>query len=469
MRLLPKQGMLFPVSIIVSIHLLVLVCSLVVTGDLFDPITKFNPKVSKAPLSSDDLVSNDEVVSTSSSKALFRIHEALNVENDSEEPFQYFSTIKQDQDIEYKVVRGDTVSSLWVKNGAPSFGASRAITAVQGAGLSRFTLKSGELINLRLSRDGDISRLSKVLSDGATLVITGSSTDGYDASVVKPNIVEEQRSVAGTILSSFAASASDQGVPYELIDDVVDLFSNRIEFSRAIQPGDSFTITFTEKRCSDSGQVLDIGHIVNASFKRGEKLFAAIRHQTANGSFVYFDEKGQQGGDFFLRYPLKFTRISSTFSWARFHPILQKSRPHRGVDFAAPTGTPIRSVGDGVVEVLGFKSAPGNMIRIKHSDRWTTVYMHLQKFAPGLKNGQRISRGQLIGFVGSTGLSTGAHLHFELWEHGKYVDPMAADLPNISQDSKGLPAGFLTATLKELEQKHQKVQVAFAASGRNRG
>ena len=470
MRLFPKGGLFGPVAIILTIQFVVLLGSLVVSNDLFGPITK-----GTSVLSDEDIRTLAQQSNSAAStphllaKSLFPLEEAINEDSEPGESYISSDDSALERDVNYVVARGDTISSIWERNGAPVLGATKAISAVRNAGLDRFTIKKGEVISLRINSSGDISKITKRLSDGSTLVISGSSSDGYDASVIKPNIIEEERSVVGSIITSFAASASDQKVSYSIIDDVVDLFSNRIEFSKAIQPGDSFTITYTEKRCKETGQVLDTGPILTASFKRGDKLFAAIRHQASNGSFIYFDEKGQQGGDFFLRYPLKFTRISSTFTWARFHPILQQSRPHHGVDFAAPVGTPIRTVGDGVIEVLGYKGSPGNMIRIKHSDRWTTVYMHLQGFAPGLRNGQHVSRGQLIGYVGQTGLSTGPHLHFELWENGQYVDPMAADLPNISIENPGLPKGFLTATLKDLEKKHQQVQLAFAASDRRQG
>lgn len=464
MHLLPKGGVLrfrSPVVVILSIQLLVLVGSITVCSDLFDPITR-SADVHRIPGSS-QISGSNQASNRFASRSLFPINDIVN-DLDEEEPYgdAHFGPLPE-RDVEYTVRRGDTIASLWVQNGAPAVGATKAMNAVRDAGLSRFTIRSGEAISLRLTSAGDVSRLTKHLPDGSTLIISGSSRSGYDATLLKPSIEEEERSVAGSILTSFAASATDMGVSYDIVDDVVDLFSNRIEFSKAIQPGDSFTITFVEKRCKETGQVLDTGPIVSASLKRGEKLYAAIRHQSSNGSFVYYDENGQQGGDFFLRYPLKFTRISSTFSWARFHPVLQRARPHHGVDFAAPVGTPIRAVGDGVIEVQSYKGGPGNMIRLKHSDRWTTVYMHMQRFGPGIRKGQRVARGQVIGYVGSTGLSTGPHLHFELWENGRYVDPMAADLPSISNEGTGLPKGYLLATLKDLEQKHQKAQLAFNA------
>lgn len=469
MRLSSKAGLFGPVTIILSIQFSVLLASLVVSNGIFDPIVKNSSSISNT-VDNNNLGNAANLADLSAQRrSLFAVEEAINQDSEAEELYQSTSQYSLAREINYTVARGDTITSLWQKNGAPTFGATKAMNAVQSAGLERLKIKHGEVIALKLNEAGDIAKLSKRLADGSTLVISGSSSGGYDASLIKPNIIEEQRSVAGSISSSFAASAREQKVSYTIIDDVVDLFSNRIEFSKAIQPGDSFTITYTEKHCKETGQILDTGPIVSASFKRGEKLFAAIRHQNKDGNFIYYDEKGQQGGDFFLRYPLKFTRISSTFSWARFHPVLQRNRPHLGVDFAAPTGTPIRTVGDGVIEVIGFKSGPGNMIKIKHSDRWSTVYMHMKGFAPGLRKGQRVSRGQLIGTVGSTGLSTGSHLHFELWENGRYVDPMAADLPSISIENPGLPKGFLTATLKDLEQKHQKVQLAFVESDRRQG
>jgi len=181
------------------------------------------------------------------------------------------------------------------------------------------------------------------------------------------------------------------------------------------------------------------------------------------GPFNYYDESGKIPGNFFLRYPLQFSRISSVFTTARFHPLLNKTRPHNGVDFAAPTGTPVRTIGDGIVIKAGYSATTGNMVRIQHCDRYTTEYMHLSKIASNLQLGSKVSRGEVIGAVGMTGLATGPHLHFGLFDNGKYVDPLQKSLPIAPAIQTAPPA--ILAALHELRQNHETVAVAANASG----
>jgi murein DD-endopeptidase MepM/ murein hydrolase activator NlpD len=167
-------------------------------------------------------------------------------------------------------------------------------------------------------------------------------------------------------------------------------------------------------------------------------------------------------GKYFLRYPVKFTRISSVFSTARFHPVLNVSRPHNGVDFSAPTGTAVRTVGDGTVTFSGFKSSTGNMVRIAHGNRYVTEYMHLSKIESGIKVGERVARGELIGAVGETGLATGPHLHFGMFDSGKYVDPLKSNLLQSEEEIK--PPAAVLAMIQEIKKTHEIMTVASASS-----
>ena len=176
----------------------------------------------------------------------------------------------------------------------------------------------------------------------------------------------------------------------------------------------------------------------------------------------YVDETGVKLGNYFLRYPLKFTRISSVFSKSRFHPILKKSRPHNGVDFAAPTGTPVRSVGDGTVIDAGYRGGAGNMVKIKHNDKYSTAYLHLSKFAKGIKKGVKVSRGQMIGAVGKTGWATGPHLHFSLYIDNKYVDPFKVNIPKVSSSNVKAPEGEILNLVDELKTSHDDAKLALA-------
>jgi murein DD-endopeptidase MepM/ murein hydrolase activator NlpD len=187
-------------------------------------------------------------------------------------------------------------------------------------------------------------------------------------------------------------------------------------------------------------------------------MYAVVRDVAADGTVRYFDEKGEMPTKSFLRYPVQFTRISSVFSHARFHPVLQISRPHNGVDFAAPIGTPVRTVGDGVVLFSGWNKSGGNMIKIAHDSRYTTEYMHLSRISPNVKKGARVSRGSVIGALGNTGLSSGPHLHFGLFDKGKYVDPMKAKIIQSAPEIKAPKAVY--ALIAEMKKTHQSIAIA---------
>jgi murein DD-endopeptidase MepM/ murein hydrolase activator NlpD len=217
-----------------------------------------------------------------------------------------------------------------------------------------------------------------------------------------------------------------------------------------------------EEKVSQDGAVRIPGAIQAASITSDGKMFVAIRHVGKDGKARYYNEKGEPLGSFFLRYPLQFTRISSTFSTARFHPVLKIRRPHNGVDFAAPIGTPVRSVADGVIAVAAYRGGSGKMVQIKHGSRWQTAYLHLSKIASHLRPGVRVSRGEVIGNVGTTGLSTGPHLHFSLYDNGRYVDPMNAKLPKMPAQEP-IPTSYLEATLKMLKRSIERAKNEFLA------
>lgn len=368
--------------------------------------------------------------------------------------------IEAPDEVSHVVAPGETLSGIWNSLGAPRLGGVAAAKALTGLPSELRLIREGESLSIRRV-NGDIVELKKRASQGSTLVLKGNSQDGYEASVVKAQLTETERSVSGTVFSSFSATAKELDLPYELVDDFVDLFSNRVEFRKDIQPGDTFTVVFTEQH-SQSNDYSELGTIKSASLKLGDKFYAVVQDYAADGSVRYFDENGHVPGNFFLRYPLQFSRISSTFAGARFHPVLNKTRPHNGVDFAAPTGTAVRSIGDGTVITAGYNSGTGNIVRIQHCERYTTEYMHLSKFAPGLKVGDKIRRGQVIGAVGMSGLATGPHLHFGMFDKGVYIDPLDSNIARSNETEVASPA--ILAALQQLRRHHETIAVASADS-----
>jgi murein DD-endopeptidase MepM/ murein hydrolase activator NlpD len=360
----------------------------------------------------------------------------------------------------YTVKRGDSFSSIWTEHGAARSGGVLALNALNKADPKAGTLREGAILELTISASGDIVGLKHRFSDAKVVELTGDSTNGYTATVSPLVATETPRTVSGMITESLALAAQQLDVPYAVVDDLVDIFGSRVAFERSIQWGDTFSISFTERRDA-SGTLLPPGPITAASIGTGDKILAAIGYAGADGKFRYYAENGAALGNEFLRYPLKFTRISSVFTTARFHPVLQKKRAHNGVDFAAPTGTPVRSVADGVVVFAGWTTGGGHTLRIKHCGRYTTEYMHLSKFAKGLKVGTAVSRSEAIGAVGATGMATGPHLHFALYDKGKYVNPLKADLPTTS-NVPPLPEGYLTAALDTIHSFHHQVRLAQA-------
>lgn len=362
----------------------------------------------------------------------------------------------------YIVEKGDTLSKIWQKNGGTNKGAISAAEAFKSASIPLSSLRPGDKILFSFGEDGDIQKMSKRVGDGRTLNLSGSSSAGYKSKIVEEKIDEKERIVTGAVLNSFAETSVSYSIPLTVVDDFVDLFSDRVEFRKDLKPGDTFTIIYTQRKLRD-GTWLTPGPIKAASIKANGAIKAVIRDTDSSGKSRVYDENGHTLGNYFLRYPLQFTRISSVFSEARFHPILNIKRPHNGVDFAAPIGTPVRTIAEGIVEAAGSFGDSGTMVKISHNKTYSTAYLHLSKIAPGIQKGAHVARGQLIGAVGMSGLATGPHLHFSLYQNGVYIDPLKAKLPNMLDGETLTPPSYVLATLKSLRHQHDILSMASVA------
>ena len=218
-------------------------------------------------------------------------------------------------------------------------------------------------------------------------------------------------------------AVADMGESPRLAAMLAEVFGTEINFLKDVHPGDSFAIA-VEKRYQN-GNYYGYGRILAASFTSSGHTFETFLFPS-NGKDAYYNAKGENTHRAFLQAPLAVTRITSRFSMSRKHPILGYSRPHQGVDYAAPTGTPIKAVSDGVVTARGWGGQSGNRVIIAHADGLESLYSHLSGFARGLRNGSQVSQGQVIGFVGMTGLATGPHLDFRLRKNGQFIDPSKA-------------------------------------------
>ena len=259
----------------------------------------------------------------------------------------------------------------------------------------------------------------------------------YRATVAVVPTIRRERIGVGVIRTSFSAAAKREGVPQDVMDEFVDLFSDRVVFHKDFRPGDRFTVIYREGVNRRGNRGKETGSILAAALEVNNRQLIAAGYVGTDGKRRFFDQNGQLLGNAFLRYPLTFSRISSYFTRSRFHPVLKISRPHNGVDFAAPIGTPVRSVADGVVEFAGTAGGSGNMVKIAHGPRYSTAYLHLSRIDRSVRKGARISRGQVIGGVGMSGLATGPHLHYSFYDNGKYTDPLKISLPTLDSLSSG--------------------------------
>ncbi len=242
------------------------------------------------------------------------------------------------------------------------------------------------------------------------------------------------RGVAGRVEASLATSASAAGVPVRMISELADLFGWEVDLQQDVHPGDEFRLLYAELADDDGGSPRP-GDILAAEITSGGRTLTAIRFENEKGETEYYDLDGRALGRRFLKYPVEYRKITSNYTGARFHPVLRRIRPHRGVDFSAPAGTPVRAVASGVVTFAGRSGHYGNHVEIEHQHPYATSYSHLKGFVRGLRAGKAVRKGEVIGYVGSSGMATGPHLHFMLFENGEYVDPLTVKLPADEQIS----------------------------------
>ena len=235
----------------------------------------------------------------------------------------------------------------------------------------------------------------------------------------------KKREIGGTISSSLYVNMTELGLTPDLIDQFADLYGWVVDFQR-LQKDDKFKVIFKEQMVEN--QIVGIEDIEAAYFEHLGQVYHAIPFEQ-NGIISYFDENGNSLKKAFLRDPLRFSRISSRYSLSRFHPVQKRYKAHLGTDYAAPRGTEIRTVGDGTVLEAGYKGGNGRYVKIRHNGTYSTQYLHMSKIDSSIKKGTRVKQGQVIGYVGSTGLATGPHLCFRFWKHGRQVDWLREEIP----------------------------------------
>ncbi|RED98938.1 peptidoglycan DD-metalloendopeptidase family protein [Marinoscillum furvescens] len=305
---------------------------------------------------------------------------------------------------------------------------NEAIYAVANASKGVFDvrkLKAGYPYTVVHERNENKTARQLVFEPDATEYVVFNLVDSIYVKRVKREIISEEKTIATTITSSVYEAIVAEGASPLLVSKLVDIFAWQVDFFR-IQKGDEIKVIFEEKRVGD--EVVGIGKIKGAYFKHWKKEYYAVNYDQGK-KVDYFDENGNSLRKTFLRAPLDFTRISSRYSPKRFHPVLKRYKAHLGTDYAAPTGTEIRTVGDGVVLEARYGKYNGNFVKIKHNSNYTTQYLHMSKIAKGIRPGVEVKQGQAIGYVGSTGLANGPHLCFRFWKNGRQVDALEVELP----------------------------------------
>ena len=248
----------------------------------------------------------------------------------------------------------------------------------------------------------------------------------YSVWFVEKPVLTETKYADVTIRSSLWNDMIAAGAPPLLILSLSDIYAWTVDFF-GLQEGDRFRVVYDEKTCE--GSVVAVDTVRYALFTSRGQDYPAVMFDQHDGGNIYWNEKGESMRKAFLKAPLHYSRISSGFSYARRHPVTRRVQPHTGVDYAAPKGTPVVTIGDGVVTSAKYEGAGGNVIRIRHNSVYSTAYLHLSRYASGIRAGKRVKQGDVIGYVGSTGRSTGPHLDFRVWKNGSPINPLKMQSP----------------------------------------
>ncbi|HKR75243.1 MAG TPA: M23 family metallopeptidase [Rhodanobacter sp.] len=365
---------------------------------------------------------------------------------------------------DWQVVRvqpGQTLSDIFGGRGLSLTDLQKVMDAAGDAKSALHNIRPGEEFDFLLGPGGSL-RGFRFDKDQANRAIV--RLDGPQPTLsLQPRDMDVREEVAhGVIRSSLYAAGDQAGLSAAMVGKLADLFKYDIDFVQDLREGDSFTVIYDD--IYRDGARYGEGDIVAAEFVNQGKRYTAYRFRKADGDYGWFSEDGRPLQKSFLRIPVDFTRISSTFSAARMHPILGRMRAHKGVDYAAPTGTPIHAAGDGVIKYRGWENGYGNFVLIQHNKDISTAYGHMSRFAAGERVGTRVKQGQIIGYVGMTGLATGPHLHYEFRVDGVQRNPQTVTLPKPEPLPATQLAKFKATVVKpelaRLEQIDQRIKLA---------
>ncbi len=364
-----------------------------------------------------------------------------------------------------QVEPGQTLSDIFANQGLSMSDLQRVMDAAGDARSALHSIRPHQEFDFLLGSDGSLKGL-RFDRDASTRAMIRFD-DGSAKLTLEPRDMDTREHIAhGVVDSSLYAAASRAGMSPAMVGKLADLFKYDIDFVQDLRVGDSFTVIYDD--IYRDGSYYTEGDIVAAEFINQGHRYTAYRFKKADGNYGWFSEDGRPIQKSFLRIPVDFTRISSTFSAARMHPILGRMRAHKGVDYAAPTGTPIHAAGDGVIKFRGWMRGYGNFVILQHNKSISTAYGHMSRFAAGERVGQHVRQGQVIGYVGMTGLATGPHLHYEFRVNGVQRNPQTVTLPKPEPLPQAQLAKFeaqvVRPQLARLKQVDQNVKLAMANS-----
>jgi murein DD-endopeptidase MepM/ murein hydrolase activator NlpD len=344
--------------------------------------------------------------------------------------------------IEVIVRRNDTLDKIF-RNLQLSLADLATLRSLPDLRTALDRLYPGEALTLFHDGAGKLLGLERQLSESERLQVARAD-DGFRTHIIEIPVERTVRNATGTITSSLFEAAREAGVSDQTAVAIADVFAWDIDFVLDVRTGDRFIVTY--EQLAQNGEYLRDGPVLAVKFINQGREFRAVRYVDPEGSARYLTPEGRSLKKAFLRAPLEFTRVSSRFNPNRKHPVLNRIRAHRGVDYAAPTGTPVRAAGDARVQFRGVKGGYGNVVELSHAGGVVTVYGHMSRFAKNLRTGQRVSQGQVIGYVGKSGLATGPHLHYEYRVHGVHKDPQKVKLPTAEPLPDVLLADFRAQT-----------------------
>lgn len=332
---------------------------------------------------------------------------------------------------EERVQRGDTVMELLQRLGIDD---PAALAFLKGSATSQTLfrqLSPGKNLTAHTGPTGELQRLVFPLNGGKDLaLVVERQGDRFTASEQALQLDTQVVMKTAEIRYSLFGASDGAGIPDSVATQLADIFGGDIDFHRDLRKGDRFAVIY--ESVNYLGRPVRSGRILAAEFVNNGKAYRAawFSDPTSSDGGGYYTADGKNIRKAFLRSPLEFSRITSGFSSARFHPVLQKWRAHKGIDYGAPVGTRVKATGNGSVEYVGVQGGYGKVVVLRHQGRYTTLYGHLSGFAPGLRKGSRISQGDVIGFVGATGLASGPHLHYEFRVNDVHQNPLAMALPS---------------------------------------